>query len=86
MFNNFGGAADHINTAVLLKTVAGILLIREDLFGGQRRQQGLLLPEDAVDGVCGDYAKSKTRRDVAANIDGSILILLYKNTVTSNTV
>ncbi|KAL8995681.1 MAG: hypothetical protein Q9188_006754 [Gyalolechia gomerana] len=70
MFKNFGAATDHIITAVLFKTVAGILLIREDLFWRQREQQGLLLPEDAVDDVWGDYAKSKTRREVAAHIVG----------------
>lgn len=74
MMNFLESTIAHVITAALLKTVAGILLIHEDLFWRQREQQGLLLTVDAVDDVCTDFAKSKTRHNVAVHIDGSILI------------
>lgn len=77
MVNFLGGAIAHVITAALLKTVAGILLIHEDLFWKQRQQQGLLLSGDTIDDVCKNFAASKTRNNVAVHIDGSILIHNY---------
>ncbi|KAL8827264.1 MAG: hypothetical protein Q9170_007079 [Blastenia crenularia] len=77
MINFLGGAIAHVITSALLKTVAGILLIHEELFWRQREQQGLLLTADAVDDVCTEFGNSKIRRNVAAHIDGSILLHNY---------
>lgn len=70
--NFFSVLTTSLITAALLKMVAGLALMFEDLFWKQRAEDGLRLTVEEVEKVTLRFSTSKWRHDAAAHIDGTI--------------